>query len=482
MGIVPRCPQTRRGRCGYHAAVTDRAPLPVEGAGTCPFLGLDADRDLQAKVPDRRHRCYAEIAAAPRAMAHQQHYCLTPSFPACPTFQDWARREAARLAALTAGSADRRGPGEDQERAPDGAEATRGETEAAGLWDTEPPAGARARDWTAPPPWIEATEPERTARPSAAATTAGIGAAGVAAVGTGTGEAAGAAGVGAAGSSVGAPPGATTPGAPAPLQARSSAAAATRPVADQDEDVAPPPFLADRPPTPRAAPGTTGPAAVPLPSDAASSRPNQASSGVAAGAAAGVSAAGASAASASSSGGIAGARPAAPRARPRQTRDASTPAWEAPRRVEAYPSLRTRVGFPDVPRLGIYAAALAIAALALFLLPTFFAGGGSSGPRATAVATSNASPSATPAPTPIPVATPQVYVVVAGDTLSRIAARFGTTVAAIMKANPQMKNPDSLQIGDQVTIPSKRVATLAPPTQAPAGSSGPGNPAASAAP
>jgi len=478
MGIVPRCPQTRRGRCGYHAAVTDRAPLPVEGAGTCPFLGLDADRDLQAKVPDRRHRCYAEIAPAPRAMAHQQHYCLTPSFPACPTFQDWARREAVRLAALTTSGAEKHRPGEDQERSPDVAEATQVETEAAGLWDAEPPAAGRSRDWTAPPPWVEAAEPGRTARPStAAATTAAIGAAGIAAVGAGTAEAAGAAGVGAAGSSVGAQPGATTPGAPAPVQARSSGAAATHPVADEDEAVAPPPFLADRPSTPRAAPGTTGPTAAPLPSDTAGSRPSQASSGLGAGAAAG-----ASAASASSSGGIAGARPAASRARPRQVRDASTPAWETPRRVEAYPSLRTRVGFPDVPRLGIYAAALAIAAVALFLLPTFFAGGGSSGPRATAMATSNPAPSATPAPTPVPVATPQVYVVVAGDTLSRIAARFGTTVAAIMKANPQMKNPDSLQIGDQVTIPPKRVATLAPPTLAPAGSPAAGSPAASAAP
>ena len=40
----------------------------------------------------------------PRAMAHQEHYCLTPAFPACPTFQDWARREALRLASLAGGA------------------------------------------------------------------------------------------------------------------------------------------------------------------------------------------------------------------------------------------------------------------------------------------------------------------------------------------------------------------------------------------
>ena len=63
----------------------------------CPFLALATDRDARADVPDRRHRCYAEPEPAPRAIAHQQQYCLTPAFATCATFQDWARREAARV-------------------------------------------------------------------------------------------------------------------------------------------------------------------------------------------------------------------------------------------------------------------------------------------------------------------------------------------------------------------------------------------------
>ncbi|MFH0751952.1 MAG: hypothetical protein V2B17_08970, partial [Chloroflexota bacterium] len=61
----------------------------------CPFVALDDDRDHRAPVPDHRHRCFAESPAAPRALAHQAAYCLSGAFPRCPTFVDWARREAA---------------------------------------------------------------------------------------------------------------------------------------------------------------------------------------------------------------------------------------------------------------------------------------------------------------------------------------------------------------------------------------------------
>ncbi|MBX5483633.1 MAG: LysM peptidoglycan-binding domain-containing protein [Myxococcaceae bacterium] len=43
-----------------------------------------------------------------------------------------------------------------------------------------------------------------------------------------------------------------------------------------------------------------------------------------------------------------------------------------------------------------------------------------------------------------------------GDTLSGIAARYGTTVAALMKANPQIKNPNLIYAGDWLNIPGQR--------------------------
>lgn len=40
-----------------------------------------------------------------------------------------------------------------------------------------------------------------------------------------------------------------------------------------------------------------------------------------------------------------------------------------------------------------------------------------------------------------------------GDTLSGIASRYGTSVSALMKANPQIKNPNLIYAGRSLTIP-----------------------------
>lgn len=47
----------------------------------------------------------------------------------------------------------------------------------------------------------------------------------------------------------------------------------------------------------------------------------------------------------------------------------------------------------------------------------------------------------------------QVYIVRNGDTLSEIAARFGTSVQAIMQANPQIQNPNLIYAGQRLVIP-----------------------------
>lgn len=55
-----------------------------------------------------------------------------------------------------------------------------------------------------------------------------------------------------------------------------------------------------------------------------------------------------------------------------------------------------------------------------------------------------------------------VYVVKQGDTLNKIAARFGTTVSAILKVNPQIRNADNIYIGQRINIPSKAVPQPTP--------------------
>ncbi len=83
-------------------------------------------------------------------------------------------------------------------------------------------------------------------------------------------------------------------------------------------------------------------------------------------------------------------------------------------------------------------------------------------PVATPTLSATPEPTATPAPTitPTPSATPTpevvVYTVRPGDTLSRIAARFGVTVAQILEANPQIQDPDRIQVGQEIVIPVSR--------------------------
>lgn len=56
-------------------------------------------------------------------------------------------------------------------------------------------------------------------------------------------------------------------------------------------------------------------------------------------------------------------------------------------------------------------------------------------------------------PQPIPCTGGFIYVVQRGDTLSRIAARFDLVVQDLLRANPQLTNPNQLYIGQPICIP-----------------------------
>jgi LysM repeat protein len=84
----------------------------------------------------------------------------------------------------------------------------------------------------------------------------------------------------------------------------------------------------------------------------------------------------------------------------------------------------------------------------------------SSSPTASSTPTKSPTPTPTPTatktstPTPTPTATtkPSTYTVVSGDTLTKIATRFGVTQAALMAAN-KITNPNSIQLGQKLVIP-----------------------------
>ncbi len=69
-----------------------------------------------------------------------------------------------------------------------------------------------------------------------------------------------------------------------------------------------------------------------------------------------------------------------------------------------------------------------------------------------------------PGTTVTTVTTFTAYTVQRGDTLARIAARFGTTVAAIMDANG-IRNPNLIFAGQVLNIPRTRI-TITPPLRA----------------
>jgi LysM repeat protein len=126
--------------------------------------------------------------------------------------------------------------------------------------------------------------------------------------------------------------------------------------------------------------------------------------------------------------------------------------------------------FAGLPRIGVAALAIVAAAVFLFLVGPMILGLGGKSPS-TATSTSSpvtsTQPSASVAPTFAPAPTSQLYTVVAGDTMSKIAAKFGVTLTALKSANPLVKNINAIKIGDQLTIP-------APAASAVNGAGGPG--------
>lgn len=441
--------------------MTERGLPIVDGAPACPFVAFEDDRDERAASPDHRHRCYAEAQPAPRALAHQEAYCLSSAFPVCPTFQDWARREAARS----------RGQ---EPRTSDAVAAA-----------AVPPQRNPPRNWSEPPPWSGREprnaddgdwkdEDQETGVSGAAAAGAAAGAAGAsatagAAAAAGTAEGRGLSGsyadrlLAGAGSAPGAGPesGANDAfepddgvdegeddgpiGSPPPYAAPIAAAAAARmpsqptfaasdPAWDDDEaeDEA-----AAEPPARRHRERDPGRMAA-LRGEAPRGGGNAA-------------------------GGGGGDRPA-------RRRDANAPEWERARPLEAYPTLRSRrLSELSIPPILVAVVALALAAAVLFALPGLLgfgkpSAGGSAGPSVPVT-----TPLVTPVPTPVPKPTNQLYVVQSGDTLSGIAKRFKVTLAELIAANAEtLPDPNKLAIGDQLIIPAKNPTVVPGTSSAPA--------------
>jgi hypothetical protein len=410
--------------------MTERGLPIADGAPACPFVAFEDERDERATSPDHRHRCYAEANPAPRALAHQEAYCLSSAFPVCPTFQDWARREAARS------------------RPEPPKSSTSMDAVAAGGSQRNPP-----RSWQAPPPWLSRGD---------------------------RGPAEGTLWEGDESEELDDDAPAAVAQPEIPRRGRGlSGSYADRVASDGDEDdledlddVGDEDDLEDRPEPGRGSPTRAHddfaparalppqspqyghpegwdeelPGGPPEPAIRRRRERDYGQGGDRYGSAAGAVGAG------GGGGGGGGGRS---RERERERRNEPAPEWERARPLEAYPTLRSRsLSGLSVPPIIVAVVALALAAAVLFALPGLLGFGGPqagtsptpSTPVITAVPSIN--------PTPVPQPTPLTYTVQAGDTLSRIAGRFGITLQQLIDANKEtIPNPDKLQIGDVLNIP-----------------------------
>jgi len=390
-------------------AMTDRGLPIVDGAPACPFVAFEDDRDARATSPDHRHRCYAEPRPAPRALAHQEAYCLSSAFPVCPTFQDWARREAARATAAAEAVPPAVVPGADP--GPGATDWTITQPPSLEQPQRNPP-----REWSAPPPWLgadrEADDEEYRVNPPPPQPGGGL-----------------------AGSFADR----LASGAPAPEPPPLPPPAPVVPPASAWRDASP------EEPSERA--GSRH--APDLEDDDAADYADADDPGRDAERPARRYAAGSSL-----------------RERDRAV-DQAGPVWERPRRREAYPTIKTRMGLGglSLPPIMLGVVAVALAAVALFFLPTLVGilttPGSSAGPTGGPGSSVAAASPTVAAPTEVPAPTPQVYLVQAGDTMSKIANRFGVPLQALIDANKAtIPNPDSLQIDQEVIIPASTPTSL----------------------
>ena len=136
-------------------------------------------------------------------------------------------------------------------------------------------------------------------------------------------------------------------------------------------------------------------------------------------------------------------------------------------RVRVVPLHQRRALEDEVPRAMIrlprrisslrsFAAFILLLGVALFATPSILKSIGAlingvgSEPTPVASATPTADASPTPEPTPAQV----VYTIKSGDTLFDISQQFQVSVDVILGANPEVTDPGSLKIGQQLIIPS----------------------------
>lgn len=94
--------------------------IPPSGPGprvdpACPYVGILDDRTTRYRLPHHRNHCYARGRPRPLDLSHQQAFCCSATYGACPEYRSvqdrlrrrrllrrpWTILRAPRWAALT---------------------------------------------------------------------------------------------------------------------------------------------------------------------------------------------------------------------------------------------------------------------------------------------------------------------------------------------------------------------------------------------
>ena len=422
--------------------MSQRGELFGESPQACPFIALELDRDRRSDKPDYRHRCFAEPTPQPRAIAHQEAYCLSSEFAACPIFQGWAMRAAARPVPVPSGYEGRAAA--PQAPMPTVAEAQAAAAQAPLPVDVPPVVPAPGEAWPAdtfnPAPSVDMPAQLAAFEPADSGAGAGLDDFAAAAADEPVPSFESAAPVeqepvrpsawSTASSSPSASP--AVPAAPAFLQGGANDAMPDEP-AGFDDDAPVPEFLAGR--------SERAPAPRPR-----SSKPEIAY-------------------------------------RETVSREDLVPSWELTGQYGAdlnderghrrgrmddegggggdrFRGLLIAIAVVGILALGVAGVIFVPGLLAnrpavsptpaITVPPTVF---GPTLPPVTITPVASIGPTLAPTATPEPEATPRLYRVKSGDTLGKIAQRFGVTVADILAANPEITDPDQIVPGQVIVIP-----------------------------
>ena len=86
-----------------HSDTRQQADDNTDALGHCPYLGSKTDPAVPSEFPSEDNRCLSTRLAVPISTLHQENYCFSAQYEACPVYKERANRaNGANLVPLAA--------------------------------------------------------------------------------------------------------------------------------------------------------------------------------------------------------------------------------------------------------------------------------------------------------------------------------------------------------------------------------------------